>query len=138
LPTLNNDELIAQARIAQGKAYAPYSCYMVGAAILSASGRVYLGANIENMSYGATMCAERAAIAQMVMGGDHEIEAIAVVTPDDGYPCGICLQSINEFSLDAESVKIVVPSSKGTVSRTLKELAPYLWSSEHVQPKNLS
>lgn len=124
--------------MAQAKAYAPYSGYKVGAAILAASGKVYLGANIENMSYGATMCAERAAIAQMVMGGDNVIDAIAVVTPDDGYPCGICLQSINEFSQDPESVKIVVPSSKGTVTRTLNELAPYLWSSEHVQPKNLS
>ena len=68
----------------------------------------------------------------MVMGGDHEIDAIAVVTADHGYPCGICLQAINEFSSNANLCKIVVPSNSGYQIRTLHELAPYLWRSDLV------
>lgn len=138
LPSLSKEELLAKARDAQKFAYAPYSHYPVGAAILTTTGNVYLGANIENGSYGATICAERAAIAQMVMGGDLTIDTIAVITPDDGYPCGICLQAINEFCDNPDSVKIVVPSSNSTVTRTLEELAPYLWNSDQVRNKTIS
>ena len=126
------EELIDQAKEAQDKAYAPYSQYKVGAAILSESGRIYQGANIENASYGATICAERAAICQMVMGGDRKLFAIAVVTMDEGYPCGICLQAINEFCSDPNLCEIVVPSKSGIQIRTLHELAPYLWRSDFV------
>ena len=124
--------LLKEARSAQGKAYAPYSNYEVGAAILAESGRIYTGANIENASYGATICAERTAIGQMIMGGDHHILAIAVVTKDDGYPCGICLQAINEFAPDSNTCKIVVPFKGGFLVRTLHELAPHLWRSDLV------
>lgn len=125
--------LLRLAREAQDFAYAPYSEYKVGSAILSSSGKIYTGANIENASYGATMCAERTAIGHMVMGGDHEIVAVGVVTKDDGYPCGICLQSIKEFASDPNLCKIVVPSKGGFVVRSLYELAPYLWQSDLVQ-----
>ena len=124
--------LLESARHAQSKAYAPYSGYIVGAAILSRTGNVYLGANIENASYGATICAERTAIGNMVMGGDTEILAIAVVTKDEGYPCGICLQAINEFCSDPNLCEIVVPSKSGFLIHTLHELAPNLWRSEFV------
>lgn len=117
------------------KAYAPYSNYHVGAAILTESGEVFTGANIENISYGATICAERTAIAVMRTAGDHRIQTIAVQTPDQGWPCGICLQTIAEFAIDADSTKIVVPSEDGFIERTLRELAPYLWSSDLVKKK---
>jgi cytidine deaminase len=126
------DELISQAKQAQDRAYAPYSKYKVGAAILTQSGRIFQGANIENASYGATICAERVAISQMIMGQGREISAIAVVTIDEGYPCGICLQAINEFCSDPNLCEIVVPSKSGYQIHTLHELAPYLWRSDFV------
>jgi cytidine deaminase len=127
--------LLDQARIAQLEAYAPYSKYRVGASILAKSGNIYLGANVENGSYAATVCAERTAICAMIMGGDRDILAIAVVTQDEGYPCGICLQAINEFSSDPNLCEIVVPSKDGFQVRTLQELAPHLWRSDLVQKK---
>ena len=129
-------DLLEKAKEARQKAHAPYSEYKVGAAILAKSGKTYVGANIENASYGVTSCAERTAIAAMVMGGEQEILAIAVVTKDQGYPCGICLQAINEFSSDPNLCKIVVPSNGGYQIHTLHELAPYLWRSDFVsKPK---
>ena len=129
-------ELIDQAREAQNLAYAPYSQYKVGAAILTKSGKVYVGANIENASYGATICAERTAIGSMILGGDRDILVIAVVTDDNGYPCGICLQALNEFSSDPNSTEIVVPSKGGFQIHSLQELAPYIWRSDFVsKPK---
>ena len=113
-------------------AYAPYSGYKVGASILAKSGKTYIGANIENASFGATTCAERTAIGNMVMGGDTEILVIAVVTKDEGYPCGMCLQAINEFCSDPHLCKIVVPSKGGFQIHSLQELAPYLWRSDLV------
>jgi len=127
---------LKQARAAQRKAYAPYSKYKVGAAILSKSGKIYAGANIENASYGATICAERTAIGNMIMGGDIEILAIAVVTKDEGNPCGICLQAINEFSPEPKLCQIVVPSKGGFVIRSLHELAPFLWKSNLVKKQS--
>ncbi|MBS1729018.1 MAG: cytidine deaminase [Armatimonadetes bacterium] len=138
LSTLSNEaatNLLELSRVAQSQAYAPYSGYKVGAAILAASGKTYVGANIENASYGDTMCAERTAIGAMVMGGDTEIVAIAVVTKDEGYPCGICLQAINEFAPNPKSCQIVVPSKGGFLTRSLHELAPYLWRSDLVSKK---
>ena len=127
--------LLDQARMAQLKAYAPYSQYKVGAAILSQTGKIYLGANIENASYSATICAERTAICEMIMGGESNILAIAVVTEDEGYPCGICLQAINEFCSDPNLCEIVVPSKGGFQIHTLQDLAPHLWRSDFVQKK---
>ena len=122
-------ELLQRAREAQTKAYAPYSKYKVGAAILTASGEIFTGANVENMSFGATICAERSAIIAMVMAGHREIIAVAIVTPDGGYPCGICLQSLREFIIAPDECKIVVPLENGLVEKTFRELAPNLWSS---------
>jgi len=127
------NDLIESARQAQELAHAPYSEYKVGAAIITNSGKIYKGANIENASFGATICAERAAIANMIMGGERDIRALAVVTPDCGFPCGICLQTINEFTSDPKLCEIVVPSKSGYQIRTLQELAPYLWRSDLVK-----
>jgi cytidine deaminase len=136
LPNLSDEQyldLLRRAREAQSKAYAPYSRYQVGAAILSPSGRTYLGANFEIESYGGTVCAERNAIGHMVMGGDTEIQTVAVVTPDGGWPCGICLQSLKEFAPNPERCEVVVPFENSYTIRSLSELAPYLWQSSLVK-----
>src|SRR6185369_16938832 len=88
------EALVESARTVRDKAYAPYSGFLVGAAVLSESGRIYVGCNVENASYGATLCAERNAIAQLVAAGERNVAAVAVfVDADDpAMPCGICRQ----------------------------------------------
>lgn len=101
---MTDQELIMLAHEACKNSYAPYSEFHVGAALLTADGRVYTGCNIENASYGATNCAERTAIFKAVSEGMRDFTKIAVVA-DDGstaYPCGICLQVMNEFMPEAE------------------------------------
>jgi cytidine deaminase len=94
--------LIEAARAVRLQAYAPYSKYRVGAAIATRSGAVFVGCNVENASYGACLCAERNAIAQMVVAGEKQPVACAVVTQGarPGSPCGICRQVLAEFALD--------------------------------------
>lgn len=94
--------LIQAATEAREKAYAPYSCYKVGAALLGRSGKIYTGCNVENASYGATICAERAACVKAVSEGEKAFHMLAVVVDGDrpGSPCGICRQFLAEFGLD--------------------------------------
>ncbi|MGZ6228788.1 MAG: cytidine deaminase [Candidatus Binataceae bacterium] len=96
--------LIAAAKAASSNAYCPYSRFSVGAAVRAADGRVFAGCNVENASYGLTICAERNAICQAVAAGVREIVAVAVYTPtpDVTTPCGACRQVIAEFGKDAE------------------------------------
>lgn len=90
--------LLQQAHLVRAYAYAPYSDYKVGAALLSSDGNVYLGVNVENASYGATLCAERAAFAAAIAKGARKFTALAVVgNRPDCIPCGICLQWMSEF-----------------------------------------
>lgn len=89
--------LIDQARSAQAYAYVPYSHYPVGAALLTASGAIYSGCNVENASFGATICGERTAAVKAVSAGDQDFRAIAVVTRNGASPCGICRQVLYEF-----------------------------------------
>ncbi len=93
------DELVAAAREARVKAHAPYSGYLVGAAVLASDGRVFVGCNVENASYGLSVCAERHAIAAAVAAGCSDFEAIAVVTQSipPAAPCGACRQVLAEF-----------------------------------------
>lgn len=94
--------LLAAAEKALANAYAPYSRYRVGAAVLTAGGRIFTGCNVENASYGVTICAERVAAAAAVAAGERKFAALAVVT-DDGAPappCGLCRQFLVEFSPD--------------------------------------
>ncbi len=93
------DRLETAARDAQARAYAPYSKFRVGAALLGADGVIYTGCNVENASFGATICAERTAIVKAVDAGCHEIVACVVVAPLDEAitPCGICRQVLSEF-----------------------------------------
>jgi cytidine deaminase len=98
--TLTNEqrqELVQQARQARLRAYAPYSHYQVGAALLTRNGMIFSGANVENAAYPTCMCAERVAIYKAVSEGQREFLAIAVVTSNGGSPCGSCRQVMAEF-----------------------------------------
>jgi cytidine deaminase len=127
--SIDLDRLVSAAREARARAYAPYSHYAVGAAIWTRRGRVYVGCNVENATYGATMCAERSAIAAMVAAGDRDPVACSVVTggPRPGSPCGICRQVLAEFARDMKIV--LVAEDKGRVLgrriHRLSSLLPY-------------
>ena len=96
---MNHEELMARAQAARSHSYCPYSGYAVGAALLCADGTVYEGCNVENSSYGATICAERTALVKAVSEGSRDFIAIAVVSQDgEAWPCGICRQVLYEFS----------------------------------------
>jgi cytidine deaminase len=97
-PLPDFEQLISAAREVRKNSYSPYSEYAVGAAVFDEQGRLFVGTNVENASYGATICAERAAILAMVAGGGSKITALAVVTDTMGSPCGMCLQVIQEFA----------------------------------------
>jgi cytidine deaminase len=95
-------ELIQLANQVRTKAYVPYSNYQVGAALLTKSGKIFTGVNVENAAYPVTICAERSAVFSAVSAGEQEFEAIAVVTRNGGTPCGSCRQVLSEFGLDIE------------------------------------
>lgn len=116
-------DLLAAARQAQANAYAPYSNYRVGAALLTSSDVIYQGANIENAAYPDSICAERVAVFKAVSEGEKDFQAIAVVTRDGGAPCGSCRQVLAEFSLET---LVLVANESGEVLRegTVAELLP--------------
>ncbi len=99
-------ELLDSAIKASKNAYAPYSKFEVGAAVLTSSGKIYTGANIENVSYGLTICAERVAIFKAVSNNDNKFEAIAIAGPKNLQltPCGACRQVINEFAPSSDVI----------------------------------
>lgn len=99
---MENQELVKLAKDALHNAYSPYSNYKVGAAVLGEDGNIYKGCNIENVSYGATICAERVAISSAIANGNKTIQKIAIVSSSDKYtyPCGICRQVMAEFMND--------------------------------------
>ncbi|TCK98246.1 cytidine deaminase [Natranaerovirga hydrolytica] len=96
---MDNDKLIKEAKVAMEFSYSPYSKFKVGAALLTKSGKIYTGCNIENASYGATNCAERVALHKAISEGEKEFIKIAVVSSSNDltYPCGICRQVLAEF-----------------------------------------
>ncbi len=129
--------LTALALTVRERAYAPYSHYKVGAAIATASGKFYVGCNVENASYGGTVCAERGAIMQMIAAGDQEPIAIVVATEGDepGSPCGFCRQVLSEFAADMPIVLVGV-SGKEVLARkrtTLAKLLPMAFRKDTLQ-----
>lgn len=116
-------QLVEAAIKARLLAYAPYSNYQVGAAVLSTSGRVFSGANVENAAYPTTMCAERVAIFKAVSEGEREFAAIAVVTSNAGMSCGGCRQVMAEFGLDT---LVLIADDQGKIAQelTVRELLP--------------
>lgn len=120
------DRLVQEAKAVREHAYAPFSKYLVGAAIATKQGSIFVGCNVENSTYGATICAERGAIMQMVAHGEREPIACAVVTADGGSPCGICRQVLAEFALDMPIALVSLTSSDGEVGKVvhLDELLP--------------
>jgi cytidine deaminase len=118
-------ELIEVARQARERAYAPYSGFPVGAALLGRSGRVYAGCNVENASYPLTTCAERTAVARAVAEGERDFEAIAVVTSTGATPCGACRQILREFGGPEGELRVLVADLEGNVRAfTINELLP--------------
>ena len=119
-------ELYQIAERARENAYAPFSGFRVGAALLTPGGKVYTGVNVENSSYGATICAERTAFVKAISEGEREFEAIAISAGDvPSLPCGICRQVMMEFC-DPETFVVVMPDGKsGALEVLLKDLVPY-------------
>ncbi|HLK14648.1 MAG TPA: cytidine deaminase [Fimbriimonadaceae bacterium] len=120
------NELVQAAAEARKNAYAPYSNYPVGAAARSADGRIWSGANVENVAFSPSICAERAAIAKMVNDGARELSEVAVVTRDGGTPCGVCLQVMLEFAPNPADVKVLCADENGEVKEyALAALLPH-------------
>ncbi|SPF32619.1 Cytidine deaminase [Candidatus Desulfosporosinus infrequens] len=117
-------DLIDQAQAAYRQAYVPYSHYPVGAAALFSSGVIYSGCNVENASYGLTVCAERNAVFQAVAHGERELKGIAIAVPTAAFPspCGACRQVIREFAVDCWV--ILINSSGQTRQTRLQTLLP--------------
>jgi len=123
-------ELINHAKAAYGQAYVPYSHYPVGSAALFSSRKIYSGCNVENASYGLTVCAERNAIFQAVARGERELKGILIAVPSDAFPspCGACRQVMREFTVDCP---VILMNGRGQIRRTsLKALLPEAFGPE--------
>lgn len=128
---MKTNELLEQAIQARDKAYVPYSKFRVGAAILTTSGKVYQGCNIENASYGLTNCAERTALFKAVSEGEKEFSTLVVVGETEGpiAPCGACRQVIVEFC--EPDMPVILANLKGDISETtVSQLLPGAFTSE--------
>ncbi len=117
-------ELIRQAIVARGKAYAPYSKFSVGAALLTDSGEIVIGANVENASYGLTMCAERVAIGSALAAGHRKFQALVIATVGQASPCGACRQVVAEFAPDLPILLVDAVQSQQVIETDLAELLP--------------
>ena len=124
MSSLDQSALLKAAVAAAARAYAPYSGFPVGAALLTESGEVITGCNVENASYGLTMCAERVAVFRAVAEGHRKFTAIALSVPGGGAPCGACRQVLNEFNPD---LTVLIGDENGTLHHelTLSDLLPH-------------
>ena len=115
--------LIEQAKLAMNNAFSPYSKFKVGAALITKDGRLYRGCNVENSSFGATLCAERVAFVKAISEGERNFQSLAIVSSggDFTYPCGLCRQFISEFGLN---IDVIVTNDKEVKVFKLKELLP--------------
>lgn len=127
------DEMIAKAKEVSQSAYCRYSKFPVGAALLSDTGDIYTGCNVENASYGLTICAERNAIFQMVSQGGHKVKAVVIYTPttQPAAPCGACRQVINEFGPAA--LVISVCDGPDVLKKKLSALLPDAFGPAHLK-----
>jgi cytidine deaminase len=126
-------KLIARAKEARKKAYAPYSNFKVGAALEAKNGKVYTGSNVENASYAVTCCAERTALVKAVSEGVKSFRRIAIVadTGEPCPPCGVCRQALYEF---APNLEVIMANTKGMVEvMPLGELLPHAFHSERMR-----
>jgi cytidine deaminase len=128
------NSLVQTAMDIRKLAYVPYSNYPVGAALRTKSGRVFTGVNIENAAYPQTICAERTAIFKAVSEGEHDFDAIAVVTENGGAPCGGCRQVMAEFGMDTT---VLIADGKGRILRetSVAELLPEAFTPESLKKK---
>jgi cytidine deaminase len=125
LSKVSDRELVALAAEAREQAYAPYSRFPVGAALLGRSGRVYTGCNVENAAYPLATCAERTALTKAVSEGERSFAAIAVVTETGATPCGACRQILREFGGAEGELRVLVADTEGHVQHfTIDELLP--------------
>lgn len=133
----SDEDLMNYAIEAKEQAYAPYSNFHVGAAVLTEDGRIFTGSNIENSSYPATICAERVAIGSAVHFGARSINTIAIAGDSDyTHPCGICRQFMIEFS--NKNTKILVgKNAKEFKSYTMKDLLPFAFTKEDIGEENV-
>ena len=128
------ETLLEAAKVARANAYAPYSGYEVGAALLDDQGRVWAACNVENVSFGASLCAERNAVTAMVSNGGKQVIELLLLTKDGATPCGACLQVLNEFAPHPENLSIHLATEDGvqeTVS--LESLFPRGFDSNEVK-----
>ena len=123
VPKQTLEKLIQTATKVRKHAYAPYSHYLVGAALLGKSGKVYTGVNVENAAYPTSICAERTAVFKAVSEGERSFKAIAIVTENAGSPCGSCRQVLAEFGLDLVVIQADLTGEVKKVT-SLKELLP--------------
>lgn len=128
-------KLIESSLGARRWAYAPYSEYAVGAALLTSSGKIYDGVNVENAVYGATTCAERVAVVKAVSEGERKFTAIAVATNNAGTPCGTCRQVLSEFGGD---IQVLIVNGEGKVEQetTVAELLPGAFGPQDLPEKD--
>ena len=126
------DPLVSAARAAQQQAYAPYSRFRVGAALEADDGRIFAGCNVENASYGLTICAERAAICAAVAAGARQFRRVLVVSDSDppAAPCGACRQVLAEFGSE---LPVMALGPSGTASWTMAQLLPAAFSKDQLQ-----
>ena len=124
-------DLVRRAVAARWQAYVPYSSFPVGAALLTRSGKIYTGCNVENASYGLTVCAERVAIWKAVSEGETDFVALAVATNIGGSPCGACRQVMAEFAPD---MPVLITDLSGQATETnVADLLPLAFTSQHLQ-----
>lgn len=127
--------LIYEATKSRKKAYCPYSKFAVGASVLTSTGKIFTGCNVENASYGLTICAERNAIFKMVSEGEKNIEAICIVLDAKNYgaPCGACRQVIYEFKQKGKDIAVIMATTNGKYEiKNISDLLPYAFGPENL------
>jgi cytidine deaminase len=128
-------ELVQAALEVRQRAYAKYSNFRVGAALLASDGKIYAGCNVENASYGLTICAERAAVFAAVGAGQQTFERIAIATSGGAAPCGACRQVLAEFAPDLEILLVDTDKSNATQRLSLRDLLPHSFSPANLNPE---